>query len=73
MISAVIEEQGNGLPDEGDYVIHSKSGSLYRVVSFEGRIFTGPPGSGNRIHAILAPADWDDCPEGEESDCKVTL
>jgi hypothetical protein len=37
-----------------------------RVVAI-GRIETGrSPGAGNWCRAKLEPADWDDCPEGDE-------
>jgi hypothetical protein len=62
-----IVEQGNGLPDVGDYV-PGPDGELYRVVAFhDGYIQTGRwPGEGDWIRAHVVRAALDDCAEGEE-------
>ena len=60
-----VAELGNGWPKPGDYVPDGEGG-LLRVLAL-GRIETGSrPGDPNWCWAQLEPADWDDCPEGEE-------
>jgi hypothetical protein len=64
--NATIEERGNGFPPVGSYV-PGDDGNLYRVVSFHGPIQTGRgAGAANWVRATVEPADWEDCPEGEE-------
>ena len=73
-ITGVVEEHGNGLPDVGDYVCDTRSGELYRVTG-TGRIHAAGSGTGrgNYFHVHVELADWDDCPEGEEHESKLTL
>lgn len=62
-------EQGNGLPDVGDYC--SGAGSLWRIVSMS-RIHTGnSPGAGNYVYAEVEPADYEDCAEEDEHSALV--
>jgi hypothetical protein len=72
-IDATISERGNGFPGKGDYV-PGDDGSLYLVVSTNGRIQTGNrSGASNYIHATVELADWSDCEEGEEFPAMVVL
>lgn len=69
----VIEERGNGFPGPGAYV-PGDNGSLYRVVSSDGRIETGETaGASNWIRARVVPVNWSDCPEGQEFRAIVIL
>lgn len=64
-LSVTINERGNGLPGVGDYV-PGDDGALYRVREIMGSIRTGAPGESNYLYAIVEPAEWRDCPEGDE-------
>lgn len=68
MSNATIIEQGNGLPSAGDYC--AGEGQLWLVESIDSRIQTGDP-AGNYVYATVSPADWDDCPEGDEHTAMV--
>ena len=70
LMRVTIKEQGNGFPSTGDYV-QDHDGNLYLVLSTEGTIHTGHPGTANWIYAIVEEADWDDCPEGCEHSAMV--
>lgn len=63
-ITGIVYECGNGLPDVGDYVTTADN-DPYRVVQLTGPIHTGPPGAGDRVHAVLEPCDWDDLTDEE--------
>ena len=63
-----IIEQGNGFTATGDYV--QMDGELYRVVSVDSAIHTDDR-RGNYILGQVEAADWEDCAEGDESDCRV--
>ena len=71
-VRATIEERGNGFPDVGDYV-PGDDGGLYRVVSTDGRIQTGPAGTANWIRASVESVEWDDCDEGDEFPAMAVL
>jgi len=60
-----IQERGNGFPDAGSYV-PGDDGSLYRVVSIEGRIHTANNGAANWIRSSVEQVEWDDCDEADE-------
>jgi len=60
--NATIYEQGNGLPEVGDYV--GGRGYLYRIESIDSRIETSA--RGNCVRATVVDADWDDCSEEDE-------
>lgn len=62
-INATIYEQGNGLPQAGDYC--GGEGCLWLIESIDSRIHTGDP-RGNYVYATVSEADWDDCDEGDE-------
>jgi hypothetical protein len=64
-VECTIIENGNGLPDVGDYV-PGTDGELYQVAAMSGTIHTGPPGHGNYVHATVAHACWDEVDEDEE-------
>lgn len=68
MSNATIYEQGNGLPEEGDYC--GGEGCLWLVESIDSRIQTGDP-SGNYVYATVTEADWADCSEGDEHTARV--
>ena len=69
--NATIIEQGNGLPDAGEYC--SGGGSLYRVIRTS-RIHTGDrPGAGNYVYAEVELADYADCSEEDEHTALVRL
>jgi hypothetical protein len=68
MSNATIYEQGNGLPEEGDYC--GGEGCLWLVESIDSRIQTGDP-AGNYVYATVTEADWDDCSEGDEHTARV--
>jgi hypothetical protein len=68
MISANIYEQGNGLPEAGDYC--AGEGQLWLVESIDSRIQTGGP-QGNYIHATVSEANWSDCSEADEHTARV--
>ncbi len=70
-LAVTIHEAGNGLPAVGDFV--PGEGRLYRIVSIDSRIQTGPPGTAHWVHATVDPADWGDCPEGGEYPAQVRL
>ena len=71
-LEATIEERGNGFPDVGDYV-PGDDGELYRVVSTDGRIQTGPAGAANWIRASVEAVEWDDCDEDAEFPAMAVL
>lgn len=63
--NAKIIEQGNGLPDCGDYVT-GDDGELYVIIRIEDRINTGHhPGDGNWCRARVLPVDWDNVDEAK--------
>lgn len=72
VVRATIEERGNGFPDVGDYV-PGDDGELYRVVSTDGRIQTGPAGASNWIRASVEAVEWDDCDEEAEFPAMAVL
>ena len=67
---ATIYEQGNGLPEKGDYC--GGEGYLWLIESIDSRIQTGDP-QGNHVLATVSLADWSDCPEGEEHSARVVI
>lgn len=75
---ALIQEQGNGYPDVGDYV-RGEDGALYRVQTIGSHIRTASEhgiaraGGANVISATVEPADWSDCEEGAEFSALVLL
>jgi hypothetical protein len=69
-VKATIYEQGNGLPDVGDYC--GGGGYLYRVISIDSRIQTGNA-RGNYVHATVELADWEDCSEENEHTALVQV
>lgn len=68
MSNATIYEQGNGLPEAGDYC--AGEGLLWLVESIDSRIQTGDT-CGNYVYATVTEADWSDCPEDEEHTARV--
>lgn len=62
-VRARVHEQGNGLPEVGDYC--GGWGQLYRIISRGGPIQTGHA-LGNWAYYLAVPADWSECPEGAE-------
>lgn len=73
MITAIIREHGNGLPDVGDFVA-GNDGEVYRVLSIDGPIQTGrSPGAGHWVRATVALADWDDVTDDTEPTCTAVL
>lgn len=70
MTNACIYEQGNGLPDEGDYC--SGASALWRVVSIDSRIQTDSP-RGNYVYATVEQVDWGDCSEADEHSARVVV
>lgn len=72
-MTAIIREQGNGLPDVGDYVA-GNDGEVYRVLSIHGPIQTGrSPGAGDWVRAAVELADWDDVTDDTEPTCTAVL
>lgn len=71
MSNATIYEQGNGLPEAGDYC--GGEGQLWLIESIDSRIQTGESGCGNWVYATVSEADWDDCDEGDEHSARVTV
>lgn len=69
-MKAAIYEQGNGLPEPGDYC--GGQGQLWLVESIDSRIHTGDP-QGNWVWATVSEADWDDCRESEEHTARVSI
>lgn len=64
-IECIIKEQGNGMPDVGDYIAGS-GGSLYRIVSM-GRLEAGAyPGTPYWCHGTVERVEWDACTEDEQ-------
>lgn len=57
-LRATIYEHGNGFPAVGAYVTDDER--LYRIAEMSStRIYTGPPGEGNRIEGVLLElCDW---------------
>lgn len=70
MMRALIYEQGNGLPEAGDYC--AGGGYLYRVESVDGRIQTDSA-IGNYVLATVSQADWEDCEEADEHTAYVRV
>ena len=70
MSNATIYEQGNGLPEAGDYC--GGEGRLWLIESIDSRIQTGDP-AGNYVYATVTEADWDDCSEGDEHTARVVV
>lgn len=68
---ARIVERGNGLCDVGQYV--AAGGSVYRVISMDGRIHCGPAGAGNYVYGVVEDADWDDLDDDIEPWCSVDI
>jgi hypothetical protein len=60
---AKIIEQGNGLPEVGDYC--SGNCQLYLIESIDSRIQTDDA-RGNYFFATVEEADYEDCPEEDE-------
>lgn len=72
-IEVIIEERGNGFPDEGDYV-GGGDGNLYHITKMGSRIHTQSGGrGGNYIHATVELADWSDCAEEEQGPGAVII
>lgn len=67
---ARVHEQGNGLPDVGDYC--GGGGYLYRIESIDSRIQTDGA-QGNYVYCTVSEADWSDCSEGDEHSALVQL
>jgi hypothetical protein len=63
MSKAIIYEQGNGLPEAGDYC--SGMGRLWLIESIDSRIQTGSA-AGNWVEATVSEVDYDDCAEEDE-------
>ena len=70
MNNATIYEQGNGLPEVGDYC--GGAGQLWLVESIDSRIQTGDP-CGNCVLVTVSLADWSDCAEGDEHTARVVV
>lgn len=70
---ATIEECGNGLAGEGEFVSSLVEGAVYRVIEIVGRIHTGAPGQGNYVHAVVELARWEDVPEDEDPYCTAVI
>ena len=70
MSNATIYEQGNGLPEAGDYC--SGDGQLWFVVSVDSRIQTNGS-QGNYVYATVSGADYSDCSEEDEHTARVVI
>jgi len=69
-VKARVYEQGNGLPDVGDYC--AGGGHLYLIESIDSRIQTDSA-QGNYFFATVSEADWSDCSEADEHTALVQL
>jgi hypothetical protein len=69
-MKAFIFEQGNGLPDAGDYC--TDSDYLYRVQSIDSRIHLGDR-RGNYVHAQVERVKWDACTQEDQHTAIVCL
>lgn len=67
---ALVYEQGNGLPEVGDYC--AGSGSLYLIESVDSRVQTDSP-RGNYVYATVTVADWCECAEDDEHTALVQI
>lgn len=70
MTKAIIIEQGNGLPEVGDYC--SGEGQLWLIESIDSRIQTDGH-SGHYVHATVTAADYSDCSEENEHTALVSV
>lgn len=69
-IAADIYEQGNGLPDVGDYV--SDGDDLFEIITIAGNIQTDSP-RGNYVGATVKRVAWDACAEEDQHTARVVL
>jgi len=70
MTKAIVIEQGNGLPDVGDYC--SGDGQLWLIESIDSRIQTDSA-MGNYVYATVSGADYSECNESAEHTARVSV